>query len=161
RTAIARLSTTIGTNLLVQRKGARIGLIVTVGAEQTLYGNAKSDAIGDLIAPDMVVGVHESVDDNGEVVTAPNGDEILAGVRRLIQNGAQLVVVSLKNAWRNPANERAIRNIVRERYPIHYLRSVPVQLGVEVIHDKDDHARTNSALLNAYIHADMARVLFR
>ena len=51
--------------------------------------------------------------------------------------------------------------MVRNRYPIHYMRSVPVQLGVEVIHDRDDHARTNSALLNAYIHAEMARVLFR
>lgn len=161
RTNIARLSTTIGTNLLVQRKGARIGLIVTAGAEQTLYGPEKSNALGDLIAPDMVIGLAEEVGDSGQVVTAPHSDEVLAGVRALIQNGAQLIVVSLKNAWRNPANERAIRDIVRARYPIHYLRSVPVQLGVEVVHDHDDHARTNSALLNAYIHADMARVLFR
>jgi N-methylhydantoinase A/oxoprolinase/acetone carboxylase beta subunit len=36
-----------------------------------------------------------------------------------------------------------------------------VQLGIEVVHDRDDHARTNSALLNAYLHAEMARVLFR
>lgn len=161
RTDIARLSTTIGTNLLVQRKGARIGLMVTSGAEQTLYGPEKSSALGDLIAPDMVIGIAEAVDDNGQVVTAPVADVVLAGVRGLIQNGAQLIVVSLKNAWRNPANERVIRDIVRARYPIHYLRSVPVQLGVEVVHDHDDHARTNSALLNAYIHADMARVLFR
>jgi N-methylhydantoinase A/acetophenone carboxylase len=161
RTDIARLSTTIGTNLLVQRKGARIGLIVTAGAEQTLYGPSISNALGDLIASDMVIGIPEEVDDDGRIVTAPRSDEVLAGVRGLIQNGAQLIVVSLKNAWRNPAHERAIRDIVRARYPIHYLRSVPVQLGVEVVHDHDDHARTNSALLNAYIHADMARVLFR
>ena len=56
---------------------------------------------------------------------------------------------------------RRCGRIVRARYPIHYLRSVPVQLGIEVVHDRDDHARTNSALLNAYIHAEMARILFR
>jgi N-methylhydantoinase A len=161
RTDIARLSTTIGTNLLVQRKGARVGVIVTAGAQETLYGPSRSHALGDLIAPEMVIGLVEEVDDGGVVVRAPSADEVLDGVRRLIQNGAQLIVVSLKNAWRNAANERAVRDIVRERYPIHYLRSVPVQLSVEVVHDRDDHARTNSALLNAYIHADMARVLFR
>ncbi len=161
RTSVARLSTTIGTNLLVQRKGARIGLLVTAGAEKTLYGTEPSCAPGRIVPADMVLGIAEAVDDNGRQAAAPNSDEVLAAVRALIQKGAQIIVVSLRNSWRNPVNERAVRAMVRDRYPIHYLRSVPVQLGVEVVHDSDDHARTNSALLNAYIHADMARALFR
>jgi N-methylhydantoinase A len=161
RTSVARLSTTIGTNILVQRKGARIGLLVTAGAEANLYDDAPAKALGQIVAADMVLGIAEAVDDDGRLVTSPDKGEVLAAVRGLIQRGAQLVVVSLRNSWRNPANELAVRAMVRERYPIHYLRSVPVQLGVEVVHDRDDHARTNSALLNAYIHAEMARVLFR
>jgi N-methylhydantoinase A/acetophenone carboxylase len=161
RTSVARLSTTIGTNILVQRKGARIGLLVTAGAEADFYGDGPAKALGEIIAAEMVMGIAEAVDDAGRVVVAPDKDAVLAAVRGLIQRGAQLVVVSLRNSWRNPANELAIRAMVRERYPIHYLRSVPVQLGVEVVHDRDDHARTNSALLNAYIHGEMARVLFR
>ena len=161
RTSVARLSTTIGTNLLVQRKGARIGLIVTAGAETSLYGAGPAGAVGHIVATDMVLGIAEAVDDAGRIVSAPSPEQVLAHVRTLVQQGAQIIVVSLRNAWRNPRNERAVRTAVRERYPIHYLRSVPVQLGVEVIHDRDDHARTNSALLNAYIHAEMARVLFR
>ena len=109
----------------------------------------------------MVVGIDEEVDEAGAYAGAVDAEPVLARVRDLIRLGAQLIVVSLRNAWRNPANEQAVRRIVRERYPIHYLRSVPVQLGIEVVHDRDDHARTNSALLNAYIHAEMARVLFR
>jgi N-methylhydantoinase A len=161
RTSVARLSTTIGTNLLVQRKGARIGLLVTAGSEATLYGNEPANAVGQVVAPDMVLGISERVDDSGTVAAAPNSDEVLAHVRSLIQRGAEIVVVSLRNSWRNPANERLVRTIIRDRYPIHYLRSVPVQLGIEVVHDGDDHARTNSALLNGYIHAEMAQVLFR
>jgi N-methylhydantoinase A len=161
RTSVARLSTTIGTNLLVQRKGARIGLLVTAGAEKTLYGTAPSHALGRIAPADMVLGITEAVDDAGQQGAAPNADEVLGAVRALIQKGAQIIVVSLRNSWRNPVNEQAVRAMVRERYPIHYLRSVPVQLGVEVVHDRDDHARTNSALLNAYIHTDMARALFR
>jgi N-methylhydantoinase A/oxoprolinase/acetone carboxylase beta subunit len=161
RTAVARLSTTIGTNLLVQRKGARIGLLVTEGNETTLYGNEPAKACGEIVARDMVLGITETVDDAGRAVLVPSGEQVLAHVRALIQKGAEIIVVSLCNSWRNPANEQAARALVRARYPIHYLRSVPVQLGIEVVHDRDDHARTNSALLNAYIHAEMARVLFR
>src|SRR5262245_14463731 len=161
RTAVARLSTTIGTNLLVQQKGAHIGLIVTAGAESSLYADGTAAAVGKLVKPDMVAGIAEAVDDAGEVRMVADKEEVLARVRDLIGLGAQIVVVSLRNAWRNADNERAVRQFVRERYPVHYLRSVPVQLAVEVAHDRDDHARTNSALLNAYIHAEMARVLFR
>jgi N-methylhydantoinase A len=161
RTTVARLSTTIGTNLLVQQKGARIGLLVTAGAEASLYGANGAAALGKLIKPEMVLGIDEAVDDAGKIARPVDAEELLARVRDLIGLGAQLIVVSLRNAWRNAANEQAVRRIVRERYPIHYLRSVPVQIGIEVVHERDDHARTNSALLNAYIHAEMARVLFR
>lgn len=161
RTAVARLSTTVGTNLLLQRKGARVGLLVSSGCEAMLYGQEPANVCGQIIAPDMVLGIAEEVDDSGVVVTPPAEREVLAQVRALVQKGAEIIVVSLRNAWRNPANERAVRSLVRSRYPVHYLRSVPVQLGVEVVHDGDDHARTNSAVLNAYIHTEMARVLFR
>jgi N-methylhydantoinase A len=161
RTSVARLSTTIGTNLLVQRKGARIGLLVTAGNENTLYGNGPAKALGRIVAADMVLGISEAVDQSGDLAAPPNEDEVLTHIRSLIQKGAEIIVVSLRNAWRNPANEQAVRTMIRNRYPIHYLRSVPVQLGIEVVHDRDDHARTNSALLNGYIHAEMARVLFR
>ena len=45
RTSVARLSTTIGTNLLVQRKGARTGLLVTAGFEATLYDDARRQGV--------------------------------------------------------------------------------------------------------------------
>jgi N-methylhydantoinase A/acetophenone carboxylase len=161
RTSVVRLSTTIGTNLLVQRKGVRIGLLVSAGNEATLYDREPAHASGAIVTPDMVLGINEAVDDSGRVTRPPDDEEVLSQVRNLIQKGAEIIVVSLRNAWRNPGNEQAVRTMIRNRYPVHYLRSVPVQLAIEVVHDPDDHARTNSALLNAYIHADMARVLFR
>ncbi|RTL55280.1 MAG: hydantoinase/oxoprolinase family protein [Bradyrhizobiaceae bacterium] len=161
RTSVARLSTTIGTNLLVQRKGARIGLLVSAGQEGKLYGSELSEAVASIVKPDMIVGISEKVDDQGVVTAPPAAADVLIAVRDLIHNGAQIIVVSFANAWLNNANERAVRDIIRERYPIHYLRSVVVQLSSEIVNDRNDHARTNSAILNAYIHADMARALFR
>lgn len=159
--SIVRLSTTVGTNLLVQKTGARIGLIVTQGYEETLYGHGPAPIIGKFVARDMVRGVKEEVSETGRVVTPIEGELLLDSVRDLLRVGARMIVLSFANAARNPENEQEARRIVRERYPPHYLRSVSMQIGTEVVAVSDDHARTNSALLNAYIHSDMARRLYR
>lgn len=161
RTVVARVSTTVGTNLLVQRSGPRLGLIVSEGAERTLYGSGAADIIERYIDGDMIVGVPEAVGDDGRVLREVDKEALLAAVRRLIQNGARMIAISFKNAWLNAANERLAQRIIRERYPVHYLRSVPMQLGTQVAHVSDDHARTNSALLNAYVHTEIARSLYR
>jgi N-methylhydantoinase A len=161
RTAVVRVSTTIGTNLLVQRKGPKIGLIVTKGHEKDLYGTSQAKIINHYIPATLVEGVAEAVDDSGGVATAPSSDEVLAAVRQLIARGVRMIVVSFRNSWRNDANERAARSIIASRYPVHYLRSVPLQIGTELVHVADDHARTNSAVMNAYIHSEMARALYR
>ena len=161
RATIARVSTTVGTNLIVQKSGPRLGLIVTKGNEKNLYGSGAAAVVDKYIKSSMVVGVRERVNDKGEVVTPVTEKPLLAAVRRLVQEGARMIVLSFENSWRNPLNELSAREMVLERYPVHYLRSVPLQLGTEVMHDSDDHVRTNSALLNAYIHAEMARTLYR
>lgn len=161
KTDVARVSTTVGTNLLVQCNGPRIGLIVSEGAERNLYGKGDAGIIGRYVQENMVLGVPEEVDDTGRVVKEVDKEMLLAAVRGLVQNGARMVVVSFRNAWRNAANERLTREIMKERYPVHYLRSIPMQIGTDVAHVSDDHARTNSALLNAYVHGEMARRLYR
>lgn len=161
RTSVVRLSTTLGTNTIVQRRGPKIGLLVTKGAERQLYGGGPARLVPDFVKTEMVVGVPENVNDGGDLVQEVEREDVLAAIRTLNDLGARMIAVSFANAWRNPHNERRVREIVREHYPVHYLRSVPVQLGTDVIHVADDHARTNSVVLNAYIHADVARALYR
>ena len=161
RASIARVSTTVGTNLIVQKSGPRLGLIVTKGQETNLYGKGTAQVIDNYVKSSMVIGVEEAVDKKGRLVQRIDQKPLLAAVRKLVQDGARMIVLSFQNAWRNPDNELRARNLILERYPVHYLRSVPLQLGTEVIHDSDDHARTNSAVLNAYIHTEMARTLYR
>lgn len=162
RTDVARVSTTVGTNLLVQRAGPRLGLIVTAGCEDTLYGkSAKAEILDRFVPTHMVVGVDEAIDDRGRLRKPVEADPLLAAVRRLLADGARMIGISFRNAWRNAENEVAARDLIRARYPIHYLRSVPLQIGTEVIHVADDHGRTNSLVLNAYIHSEMARTLYR
>jgi N-methylhydantoinase A len=160
--AVSRLSSTLGTNLVVQRTGTRLGLLVTRGHAQDLYGASPRAPIVDLFVPsEMVLELDEEVDGNGRVGHEPARDQVLTHLRALLELGARIVVVSLRNSWRNPRNEQLVRSYVHERYPVQYLRSVPIQIGSEVVHAADDHARTNSAVLNAYIHPPMARSLYR
>ena len=161
QTSVARVSTTVGTNLLVQGAGPRLGVIVTKGLEKSLYGHGKAKILGRYVPADMVEGIAEEVNDRGKVVREVEVQELLAAVRRLIASGARMIVISFKNAWRDPHNERLARTLIRDRYPVHYLRSVPLQIGTEVMHVADDQARTNSAIFNAYIHVEMARALYR
>ncbi|MGE0748217.1 MAG: hydantoinase/oxoprolinase family protein [Rhodospirillales bacterium] len=161
RTSVARVSTTVGTNLIVQRAGPKLGLIVTEGHQSDLYGNGTAPILDHFVRSDMVYGVREEIDDKGRVAAELDSDELLRAVRQLVQAGARMIVISFANAWRNAHNEQAARAAIRARYPVHYLRSVPLQLGTEVSHVGDDHARTNSVVLNAYIHSEMARTLYR
>lgn len=159
---VSRLSSTLGTNLVVQRAGTRLGLLVTHGHARDLYGSsARAPIVGLFVPSDMVLELDEEIDGDGRVRREPSRDQVLAHLRTLLELGARMVVVSLRNSWRNPHNEHLVRSYVHARYPVQYLRSVPIQIGSEVVHAADDHARTNSAVLNAYIHPPMARSLYR
>jgi N-methylhydantoinase A len=160
RTQVVRLSTTLGTNTLLQRRGPKVGLLVTSGAERSLYagGDAGAHPLAD---PGLVRGIDEEVDAGGRPVRPPEPEQVLAAVRELVAAGARIIAVSLANSWRNPGHELAVRTIVRDRYPAHYLRSVPLQLAHEVTASDGDHIRANTVLLNAYLHGDLARGLYR
>jgi len=158
---VVRLSTTLGTNTLIQRRGPKIGLLVSEGRERNLYANGDAAVLGLFLQPEMVIGIAEEVDPQGRSVRAPDPQAVLAAVRRLVDLGARMIAVSFARSWLHPGHELAVRAIVRERYPEHYLRSIPLQLGHEVSPAADDHARTNTAVLNAYLHAELARGLYR
>jgi N-methylhydantoinase A/acetophenone carboxylase len=158
---VVRLSTTLGTNTLIQRRGPKIGLLVTEGHERDLYGEGEASLFRLFLQPEMVLGIREEVDARGASVVAPDPAAVLAAVRRLVNLGARMIAVSFARSWQNPEHERAVRAIVRARYPEHYLRSIPLQLGHEVSSAIADHARTNTAALNAYLHTELARGLYR
>ena len=149
--SLIRLSTTIGTNTIVQRKGPRLGAIVSRGAEHTLYRADGTRAFPpDILDPTMVRGL--------EGVAA---DAVPEAVRGLLDGGARLVVISLRGAGEDPASERTVRTLIRDRYPEHYLKNVPVQIASEVAEIPEDDLRTNTALLNGYLHREMARTLYK
>jgi len=161
-TDTVRLSTTIGTNALINRSGPKLGLLVTKGAGENAYaGGATSEAVDFLVPHDMIIGIDEEIAPSGASVREPQAAETLAAVKTLLEKGARRIVVSLARAPLNPAHERKVREYVLGDYPAHYLGTVPLLLSTEISSELDDRYRTNASLIDAYIHQEMAHYLYK
>ncbi|MFH0729504.1 MAG: hydantoinase/oxoprolinase family protein [Pseudomonadota bacterium] len=159
-TEIIRFSNTIGTNSIIQRDGSKIGLLTTSGKE-ILAPTRDSEGKSPLVSPDMVIGIDEAVSATGEMIKAIDESGALADAQRLIDRGARCLVVAFANSEFNPANERAVRKILKREYPSDFLGSVPVFLSSDISGRSGETERVNAAVLNAYIHAKLVRLLYK
>jgi N-methylhydantoinase A/acetophenone carboxylase len=157
---VVRFSNTIGTNTIIQRSGSKLGLLLTSGKESLAPVHSRKDEES-LVALDMVLGVREAVAVDGEVVTAVDEAEVLKAAQELIDRGARCLVVAFANSDRNPANERAARDIIKREFPRDYLGSVPVVLASNISPRSGEAERVNAAVVNAYIHAKLVRLLYK
>ncbi|MFC2038645.1 hydantoinase/oxoprolinase family protein [Chloroflexota bacterium] len=158
-----RLSTTIGTNTLIQGNGPKLGLLVTRGSGENGYAETDTinPAIGFLIPKDMIIGIDEEISESGDSMRIPESSQVLSSVKDLLERGARRILVSLARSPLNPEHEKKCREIILEDYPSHYLGSVPLLLSTEISSETDDMCRTNAALIDAYIHQDMAHYLYK
>jgi len=171
-TDIIRYSTTLAMNKLIERKGPRLGLLMTEGFEDTvLVGRASqwSDGIPfkeqrniagadkplPLIPRALTVGVKERVDYRGEVLRPLDENHLLAQLDRLVDAGVRGFVVSLLWAFMNQEHEQRIRELIEQEYNETYLGSMPVFLSSEVSPRKLEYTRTTMTILNAYLHQSM------
>ena len=160
QTDIIRFSNTIGTNTIIQRDGSKVGLLVTKGREH-LAPTAAHDGKSPLVLSDMVLGIEEAVTAEGNVLKSPDEAQALSVAQELIDRGARCLVVALKNSEANPANERLLRQVVKQEYPRDYLGSVPVFLSSDISLRSGEAERINAAVLNAYIHGKLVRLLYK
>lgn len=151
RTAVLRWSATIATNVLAEGKGPRIGLLVSTGEAERLYGDGASAAVGTVVSPDNIV----------EVADDASNEDLLSGIRGLLEQGVRRVCVSFRGAFEDNARELAVKRLVNDSFPDHFLGAVPVLLGSEVARHPDDQTRTHMALINAYVHTPLAVALFK
>ena len=159
-TEIIRFSNTIGTNTIIQRDGSKVGLLVTAGRE-TCAPTKSLDAKTPLINPEMVLGLDEEVSSRGEVLKTPDNRVALSCAQELIDRGARCLVIAFANSEFNPENEQLLRRIIKHEYPRDFLGSVPVFLSSDISRRSGEVERINAAVLNAYIHAKLVRLLYK
>ncbi len=160
RTDIIRFSNTIGTNTIIERDGTRIGLMVTKGCEELVPGSSE-DGKSALVMPEMTATLDEQVDPSGTIVSVPDEKAIMAAAQDLIDKGARCLVVALSNSEYNPGNEHFVRRTIKNEYPRDFLGSVPVFLSSDISHRSGNKERINAAVLNAYIHDKLAKMLYK
>jgi len=151
RCEVIRFCTTLTTNALVQGRGTRLGLLTSRGLAEEF---AKA---GGLVEPDLISAIDEEVDAAG--AAKPRPEQVVKAARRLLGRGARALVVALPGAAAEPADEREVERILDGEYPPHLLGCVPVTLSHQVSRWPEDGLRTAAALLNARVHALLARSL--
>jgi N-methylhydantoinase A/acetophenone carboxylase len=161
QTRIVRFSSTVATNIAVQMSGPKLGLLVTMGEEETLYDGSSDNPVFAFIPRHLVAGISEETGADGRIVKSPQPHEIDEAIRGLLEQGARTLVISLRNAHLNPANEMAVRQSIDASYPRHYLGAVPMLVSHQITRMPNDLVRTNTAVINAYFHRALATALYR
>jgi N-methylhydantoinase A/acetophenone carboxylase len=146
-----RFSSTIGTNSIIQRSGPRVGLMVSAGAGESLYGDGPSPLYDVFLRPDLVM----------EIADPHDTAEVKGAVRRLLVGGARVLVASLAGSENDPGGEQAIKKTVYGEYPRHYLGAVACLVASDVTPRPGAARRTATAVIDAYLYPDMVKALYK
>jgi len=155
--------TTLATNALIERKGARTALLTTAGFRDALeIGHEGRYDMYDLFidppAPLVPRHLRREVDER----MLPDGAVLrpldMAGARRVIADlvslGVEAIAVSLLHAYVNPAHERALASLVAEVAP-----GVPVSCSCDVVPEIREYERASTTVANVYVAPLMGRYL--
>ncbi|MGH3504038.1 MAG: hydantoinase/oxoprolinase family protein [Nocardioidaceae bacterium] len=174
RTSLIKHGSTVATNALITRGGARVGLITTRGFEDTPFimrAVGRVDGLSEdelrhvaeitkpepLVPPELVRGVRERIDGTGRVVVPLNEEDAHGAVHELIeQEGVEALAVSFLHAWLNPTHEHAVRELVQRAYGT---GGVYLSVGSGLSQVAGEYARTNTALANAFVGPIVERYL--
>jgi N-methylhydantoinase A len=148
-----RHGTTIGTNALLERKGARVAFVTTAGFEDTIaIGRQARQDLYDwmatpkpcLVPAELRFGVRERVGAEGEILLAPSEKELAEISEKILASGAESIAVSLLFSFANPENERRVAGILREL-------DVPISVSHEILPEFREYERAATVVVNAYL----------
>jgi N-methylhydantoinase A len=156
--------TTVGTNALLERKGARIGLITTPGFRDCLEMRRRDrpntwGLWGDFVpvaARELRLEVPERTLADGTIRTAVDVAAVRAACRELLAKGAEALAIVFINAYANPANERAAFAAAKEVWP-----NAHVAHSAQLLPELREFERTSTLALNAYLQPVVASYLGR
>ncbi|MBD47749.1 MAG: hypothetical protein CL891_01445 [Dehalococcoidia bacterium] len=156
-------STTAATNAVLERKGARVGLITTSGFRDVLeLRRLRVPTLYDLFytPPEPLVPrylrfeIEERVSAQGKILKSVDLQEVLGIVNDLVNEGVDSVAICLINSFTNPENEQVIGKFITERFP-----KLFVTISTDVIPAIREFERTSTTVANAYLMPFMNRYI--
>ena len=154
--------TTVATNMLLERKGARVVLCVTSGFEDLLYLRRQNraslyDLTADYPAPlasrDATIGVVERIEPQG-ITRALTADAARDVAERVAALQPDIVAVVLLHAYRDPSHEQRLYAALRER-----LLETDVVLSSDVFPEIREYERATTTVAEAYLRPGVSRYL--
>src|SRR3989475_1722912 len=157
--------TTVGTNAILERGGARVALITTAGFRDLIEIGRTKRNIPALFVPTFVrpkpfveralrFEVDERMLHDGAVLTPLHGGSVDRVIDSLGRAAPEALAVCLLHAYANSAHERAVGERFRERFP-----EVPVSLSSDVVPEYREFERFSTTVFNAYLQPLMDRYL--
>ena len=155
--------TTVGTNALLQRKGARVALITTAGFEDVIEIGRQArprlydfffDRVAPLVLRELRFGVQERTDAEGRVLERPTEAE-LARLRDAVRRAdPEAIAISLLFSFANPENEAAVAAAVAEL-------GKPLSVSHRILPEFREYERTSTVVVNAYLQPLMQTYMER
>ncbi|HEX7335517.1 MAG TPA: hydantoinase/oxoprolinase family protein [Pyrinomonadaceae bacterium] len=155
--------TTVGTNALLQRRGARIALVTTRGFEDVLaigrqarpeLYNLNAIKPPPLVADELRLGISERVVASGEVLEPLDERELAALVKKLKRTGVEAIAISLLFSFLHPEHEERIASALASL-------DVPLSISSRILPEYREYERTSTVVINAYLQPLMGRYLKR
>src|SRR5579863_2144381 len=153
--------TTVGTNTLLERKGARTALVTTAGFEDAIEIGRQArpklydfffDRVEPLVAQDLRIGVNERTSADGEILTSPSSEELKWLADRIAAQHPQAIAISFLFSFANPVNESAAAEALK---PL----GVPLSVSHRILPEFREYERTSTIVINAYLQPVMQRYL--
>src|SRR3954462_13606781 len=163
--------TTVGTNTIIQKRGAKVGLITTRGHEDAIHIMHGSRGYGGrdirkvvhfpetskpapIVPKRLIRGVSERVDCFGEIVSPLNEEEAENAIKDLVAQGVEAIAICFLWSFRNPEHEKRVKALVQKIAP-----SLFVTCSVDIAPKWGEYERVTATALNAYLGPVMAGYL--
>ena len=151
--------TTVGTNTLLERKGARTALVTTAGFEDAIEIGRQArpklydfffDRILPLVPKELRFGVNERTAADGQILTAP--EDLRALAASLADAKPQSIAICFLFSFANPENEQAVARALQEL-------QVPLSVSHQILFEFREYERISTLCINAYLQPVMQSYL--
>jgi N-methylhydantoinase A len=156
---------TIGVNTIIERNGARTGLLTTAGFEDVLdIGTMSKPEMYNLfyrkppplVAREHRLGISERMTYTGDVLQTVDDKDVITKVEQLVEDGISSLAIAMLHSYANPANEDSVAAVVSERFP-----DVVLSVSHTIANQRREFERTSTAVVNAYIAPAVGAYLTR
>jgi N-methylhydantoinase A len=153
--------TTVGTNTLLERKGARTALVTTSGFEDAIEIGRQArpklydfffDRIEPLVPKKLRFGINERTAADGEILTEPTKEQLRALSDQIASAHPQSIAISLLFSFANPGNEEAVVQALKSL-------NAPLSISHQILPEFREYERTSTVVINAYLQPVMETYL--